>query len=661
MSERYLNFDLVVDRAADRYRATVLSSPAGQATSTFDVPFSTLELENFRLKMTREQGPTRHSQGGRNARAAADRARVFGQHLFSTVFNGAVQACLRDSVDAATKQGAGLRLRLGGSGELCDLPWEYLYSPDLDRFLSLSTETPIVRYVAPAQDVRPLVLSLPLRMLVMVANPSDAETLEAEQEWASLRQSLAPLEREGLLTIDRMKGGSLAGLQRQLQAAEYHIIHFIGHGSFDEQRDDGMLLLEDHAGRSRPTTGNELATVLHDHQSLRLVVLNSCEGGRASTNVPFGGLAQALVRQRIPAVVAMQCEISDGAANAFAIAFYGALARGSTLDAAIADSRKAMFAEGYGLEWGTPVLYTLSADGRVFDLHLRRPAETREAERQPAAVASPAPVAAITRPVTLQAAARRSDSSGAAPLRRAALVSTLVLVGIFLLNLLQTYADTRWLAWPPEYGFGMASAMLSLERSAAQLLGTTLGSYLSFDHHDLSSAIVLWAYTAAYFVVFPLVGAAVAIALARRRDPSAYRVLVYAVAIDYAISVIFFLALPVPERWAFPESGAVLLSDLLPNGWGYWLIEQIRPMSALDNSFPSFHVSMTVVVMLASYVYAIRFRTVVAVLGAAVILSTYFLGVHWLADLVAGTAVATISFCLAERYYSRVPSSANAT
>jgi len=45
----------------------------------------------------------------------------------------------------------------------------------------------------------------------------------------------------------------------------------------------------------------------------------------------------------------------------------------------------------------------------------------------------------------------------------------------------------------------------------------------------------------------------------------------------------------VPERWAYPESHAVLLSDL----WSTRLIETIRPISGLDNCFPSFHISGT--------------------------------------------------------------------
>ena len=98
------------------------------------------------------------------------------------------------------------------------------------------------------------------------------------------------------------------------------------------------------------------------------MVLNACEGGRGSPEDPYGGAAQALVRAQIPAVIAMQFEISDAAASLFAREFYGALADGFPVDASLGEARKAMFADPHSVEWGTPVLYTLARDGHLFDL-----------------------------------------------------------------------------------------------------------------------------------------------------------------------------------------------------------------------------------------------------------------------------------------------------
>ena len=80
-----------------------------------------------------------------------------------------------------------------------------------------------------------------------------------------------------------------------------------------------MLLLEDENGPRPPRRRRrQLGTILHDHESLRVAVLNACEGARTSRNDPFAGSAQSLVQQGIPAVIAMQFEIADDVASRFA-------------------------------------------------------------------------------------------------------------------------------------------------------------------------------------------------------------------------------------------------------------------------------------------------------------------------------------------------------
>jgi hypothetical protein len=167
----------------------------------------------------------------------------------------------------------------------------------------------------------------------------------------------------------------------------------------------------------------------------------------------------------------------------------------------------------------------------------------------------------------------------------------------------------------------------------------------TFRNHDMTNPLAVYGYSAAYFILFPLLVLAVAVALARRAEREPYRVLALALTVDYLISLAFYLLFPVPERWAFPESGAMLLSDL----WTSRLIEAFRPMSALDNCFPSFHVSMMMIAIITSYVYGVRLRNAVAALGGIVILSTFVLGIHWMPDIVAGSAVAVIAVAVAKR------------
>ena len=362
---KYLDFDLSFERSDDRYVARVLNSPGGQASATFSPPFSDLEVENFLLRVGRSRRTVRRIESPELVFA-----KLFGGKLFSEVFAGEVHTCLRNSLDDAARQNVGLRLRLhlAGAPALADLPWEFLYNATLNRFLGLSIETPVVRYLELPERIRPVAVKPPLRVLMMISSPTDYPRLDVEREADKMREALAELEQRGVVMVERLEDATLSELQRRLRQREYHIFHFVGHGGFDEQAQDGILVLEDQEERGRRVSAQFIGTLLHDHRPLRLAILNACEGARASRADPFAGTAQTLVQQGVPAVIAMQFEVTDDAAICFTREFYSAIAGGYPVDAALGESRKAIFADVSEIEWGTPVLYMRAPDGRIFDV-----------------------------------------------------------------------------------------------------------------------------------------------------------------------------------------------------------------------------------------------------------------------------------------------------
>ncbi|HST04269.1 MAG TPA: ABC transporter substrate-binding protein [Chloroflexia bacterium] len=359
----YHNFDLFFQREGDAYRVRA-DSAEGQASSTFIPPFSDIELQNFILT-------TRPGMRGVRRIDSPDvaAAKRFGGTLFQAVFNGDVQGCWRSSLSASAQQDTRIRMRLRftDTPELADLPWEYLFSTSLNRFLALDDELAIVRYLDMPERTRPVAVTLPLRVLVMISNPGDFPRLDVEQEWAQIQEALGPLEERGLVHLDLLDDATLPVLRKKLQSAPYHILHFIGHGAFDRQTQEGVVVLKDESGRGRMVSGQQLGWLLHNYRTLALVILNACEGARADRTDPFSGTAQSLVQQGIPAVVAMQFEITDGAAKTFSQAFYAAIAGGHPVENALFEARMAIFTENHALEWATPVLYTRAADGHLFD------------------------------------------------------------------------------------------------------------------------------------------------------------------------------------------------------------------------------------------------------------------------------------------------------
>jgi CHAT domain/Kelch motif len=362
-----LDFDVLLQHSGEgSYQARLINSPAGQAHPVdFTVPFSALEMENFLLRMARGRGQVRRVET-----PDATAIKTFGGRLYNALFHDDLLSGLLSSLSEAAARGAGLRirLRLSDCPELADLPWEFLYDRSHNRFLALTQRTPLVRYLELPDPPRPLIVTPPLQILAMISNPTDFPRLDVEHEWATLQEALAPLLQGGRVRVERLDTATLSALQRRLRHDDVHILHFIGHGGFDRQAQEGVLILEDPSGRGRRVSGQVLGVPLHNHDPLRLVVLNACEGARSDITDPFAGTAQALIQQDIPAVVAMQFEISDLAAITFARELYGAVADGYPLDAAVAEARVAIHNDGNAIEWATPVLYLRAADGRIFDL-----------------------------------------------------------------------------------------------------------------------------------------------------------------------------------------------------------------------------------------------------------------------------------------------------
>ena len=210
---------------------------------------------------------------------------------------------------------------------------------------------------------------------------------------------------------------------------------------------------------------------------------------------------------------------------------------------------------------------------------------------------------------------------------------TALLLLILAMNLVQTSLD-------PRISAALGGQARSLEIVAAM---RALEGDLSFAGQDLVGAASVYGASIAYFLLFPLMTLAVVVATARRRSIHPYRVLASAIAIDYLLSIPFYLLFPVRERWSIPDAGATLLS----NQWSLRLIETIRPLSAIDNSFPSFHVSLSVVLVGVCFLYGLRFRWAWLFCGLAIIASTFLLGIHWVPDLIAGAATGCIALTLA--------------
>ncbi len=285
-----------------------------------------------------------------------------------------------------TADGVRVRLRIEAPA-MAVVPWEYIYSQRLNGFLGVSERTPIVRYLELPQAIPSLESSLPVRVLIVIPTQPELDTdAEKKQILAALEPMRASVEvtvLEGKVTRRQIADA--------LAVAEYHVLHFIGHGNFTEER--AVLLLFDEAGLAVEVDDERVAGLFRNCPSMKLVILNSCRGGELSASKPFVGMAAALVRAGVPAVIAMQFEIVDDEAVLFASTLFRHLFMGKDkgrIEIAVSNARNALAEEFPDTRAvGLPVLFTHAREGVLFNLESGSPLRdlsSRSADRVKAVI-----------------------------------------------------------------------------------------------------------------------------------------------------------------------------------------------------------------------------------------------------------------------------------
>lgn len=280
-----------------------------------------------------------------------------GRALFDLVFVGELYAAFLRSYELARSEDRWFRLQLSfdHAPVAMDQPWEALVFSREGHALALLKKVSIERRLitAPAMEMPRLPDSGRLRALVAGASPSDLDKIDVRAE-----RNLIKNELRKRVTPEILEHTSLSSLGKALIAkdAGFDLIHFIGHGDF--AGDEGGIWLEDERGGGLRLTGRELPAMLR--QPVSFVFLNICHGGRSSPN-PFAGIAEALLRSGVRAVVAMRREVTDSGAVALAKSFYSCLARGDSLSQALAKARSSVVNAQYG-DWAVPMLYLAGED-----------------------------------------------------------------------------------------------------------------------------------------------------------------------------------------------------------------------------------------------------------------------------------------------------------
>lgn len=380
-----LNFDLRIGGASDQhvYPVSVIQSPAGEASARLRLAF---DEPVFKWSLSALETVRGAGSGTRILDAAAGRpgalpagtseiatAQVVGRALFEALFASEVLSCYRNSLAIARAQEKHLRIRLRVEAPaLSILPWEFLYDAREGDFVSLLRDTPVTRYLEIGRPAQPLTIQPPIRILGMLASPQGLPLLDATAERQRMVEAIDHLLESHTIELTWVAGQTWRDLSRVLQEGDWHIFHFIGHGGFSTEQGEGWIALADEeSGAPSFLTATQLGRLFEAYPTLRLAILNACEGARASEHDVFSSTGAVLARRGIPAVVSMQYAITDRAAIEFSRSLYDGLARGLSVDAAVQEARIAIsMALGDSAEWGTPVLFMRAPDGVLFRVDL---------------------------------------------------------------------------------------------------------------------------------------------------------------------------------------------------------------------------------------------------------------------------------------------------
>ena len=379
----YTNLRLSFKQRGDRdYEVTASIDGGPTTTSTFTIPMSDEALQEAirNLSATRSALTEPVTRKVTPVTEHGVTAQQFGATLADALITGDV-ATMFD--EARAKGAVRVRLDMTTEPELLRIPWEFLRRNGKD--LASQRDSTVVRELATAEPARPLLVEGKIRMLGVIANPTG--NLDVEGEKRRVTEALEKCKDQ--VELEWLENCTFRSLQRKLQDP-FHILHFVGHSAFTPEG-DSILLLCDENGQRKEVQADTIAQLIGRQNSLQLVVFNSCDGARTTLDDPFASIATMLVQQGKSAVIAMQFEISDNAAKAFAEELYFSLIdRHYPIDVAVAEARIAML-DVNQIEFATPVLFLRPGFVNLFNF-------IAASDTSAAAPAKPQPVVGLPPP-----------------------------------------------------------------------------------------------------------------------------------------------------------------------------------------------------------------------------------------------------------------------
>jgi hypothetical protein len=351
---RFVDFALRAWREGPYVQVIAHATPAGGMRQPVAARLGPFAAEDYRLRLD----------------ASLAECAELGRRLSRLLLPEEVWLLLAESlVSIAPQDSLGLRLRLCLDDDLIDLPWEYLYRPDVEApaahggFLLMDGRISLVRepasvVAAPAPTERKQ-----RGLFVGTFFDDGSDTWSVLVEHRSLSKAMRPLR--SLLGLDFVRADAAEQVAQALTEG-CDLFHYAGHTEIEDGRGtlvqlvrsaaigavvsadqsaggkgvaaytapaqpDTPVLLEAMAQRAPWAWSDTLASRLA-RGGTRLAVFNACNSG-------FWRFVRPFMRSGVPAVIGVQGLVSNIAALNFAEKLYQSLAVGLSLDEALTYAR----------------------------------------------------------------------------------------------------------------------------------------------------------------------------------------------------------------------------------------------------------------------------------------------------------------------------------
>ena len=310
---------------------------------------------------------------------------LLGRHLYYLLFAGKVGEKLNESLRDFRLSTAGtaqyqkrFRVELRFSTEalqLANLPWEFLYIPE-ERpggfFLAGERNDLVLTRMAPLNKTMPPLQSAERPLRVMVASCRHRE--EASSDVQMVKERILAMGADDQIVVTEAEDPTFDELRYQIEKVDLpHILHLICHGepgglimkrAFKSEAERAAHLVDDDLADEVLIESGTVRSLFEIHRP-HMVFLHACDGDSPSLTSIFS-TAREVAYAAVPAVVAMQYQISVEDALEFVTTFYNKVGEGHPVGEAVKEGRRQLAQNDKATvrrrDWstrlfGTPVVY----------------------------------------------------------------------------------------------------------------------------------------------------------------------------------------------------------------------------------------------------------------------------------------------------------------